>query len=55
MIQEVWTLPEGLSRFFEEPFEERDSIRGGPYKEDKEELKWQMELKLKLKPLEISL
>ena len=33
----------------------RDSIRGGPCKEEKEELKLQMKLKLKLKPLEISL
>ena len=32
-----------------------DSIRGGPYKEEKEELKLQIELKLKLKPLDISL
>ena len=55
MAQEAWTLPEGLSRFPEEPFEERDSIRGGPCKEEKEELKLQMELKLKLRPLEISL
>ena len=32
----------------------RDSIRGGPYKDEKEELKLQIELKLKLKLLEIS-
>ena len=55
MVQEAWTLSEGLSRFPKEPFEERDSIRGRPCKEEKEELKLQMELKLKLKPLEISL
>jgi hypothetical protein len=39
MVQEVWTLPEGLSRVPEEPFEERNSIRGGPCKEEKEKLK----------------
>ena len=33
----------------------KDSVREGPYKEEKEELKLQMELKLKLKPLEIYL
>ena len=52
MVQEAWTLPEGLSRVSEEPSEERDSTRGGPCKEQKEELKKQIELKLKLKPLE---
>ena len=55
MGQEAWTLLEGLSRLPEEASEERDSIRGGPYKEEKEELKLQIELKLKLKALEISL
>ena len=33
----------------------RDSIRGGLCKEEKEELKLQIELKLKLRSLEISL
>ena len=55
MMQEAWILPEGLSRLPEEPSEERDSVQGGPFKEEKEELKLQMELKLKLKPLEIYL
>ena len=55
MVQEAWTLLERLSRLPEEPSEERDSVQGGPFKEEKEELKLQMELKLKLRPLEISL
>ena len=39
MVQEAWTLPEGLSRLSKEPAEERDSVQGGPCKEEKEELK----------------